>query len=76
MDLDYHEMDMQLASANDQIKELNQKIDALRAILIKARTIAVAQTANNDLWKPPMGALGQDLQQALRDLHGVLKNES
>lgn len=73
--MDIHEMDMQLASANDQIRLLNERLDAKRAILTKARALAVAQAADDGLWKPPMTAMGQGLQQALRELHGVLINE-
>ena len=34
MDLDYHEMDMQLASANSRIKELEALLDTKRKQII------------------------------------------
>ena len=72
MDLDIHEMDLQLASANDEIRELKALLDHKRSILAKARALANHQKLNEGLWKPPISAMGQDLQQALRDLHGAL----
>lgn len=72
MDLDIHEMDMQLASANDEIRDLQRRLEMKRAVLAKARALVNHQRLNEGLWKPPMSAMGQDLQQALRDLHGVL----
>lgn len=72
MDLDYHEMDMQLAMANDQVKELQEKLQERSNMVISYKKIAQRQRENMELWKPPMTAFGHELQQALRELHIAL----
>lgn len=69
MSLDYHEMDMQLASANDKVKELEEKLQAKMKEITAHRVLAQKQRDNMDLWKPPMTSFGHELQMALRELH-------
>jgi hypothetical protein len=72
VDLDYHEMDMQLASANSRIKELEALLDTKRKQIIEWQSLAQKQRNNESLWKPPMTAFGHEMQSALRDLHATL----
>jgi hypothetical protein len=72
MDLDYHEMDMQLASANSRIKELEALLDTKRKQIIEWQSLAQKQRNNESLWKPPMTAFGHEMQNALRDIHAAL----
>lgn len=72
MSLDYHEIDMQLATANDQIRELQAKLNDKAIMILAYKTIAQRQRENQELWKPPMTAFGHELQMALREIHSVL----
>ena len=72
MDLDYHEMDMQLATANDKVKELQAKLIDKNTMFLAYKAIAQKQRDNLDLWKPPMTAFGHELQMALRELHALI----
>jgi hypothetical protein len=72
MDLDYHEMDMQLASANSRVKELEALLDTKRKQIIEWQLLAQKQRNNENLWKPPMTSFGHEMQYALRELHASL----
>jgi hypothetical protein len=65
-------MDMQLASANSRIKELEALLDTKRKQIIEWQSLAQKQRNNESLWKPPMTAFGHEMQNTLRDIHAAL----
>lgn len=75
MPLDYHEIDMQLAEARDEIQYLKERLDEKRTHVAKAKALAQQQRNNQSLWLTPMSAFGHEIQQALRDLHSVLLDQ-
>jgi hypothetical protein len=75
MELDYHEMDLQLASANDQIKELTERCDRKRRILTAIQAMALRQREDGELWHQPGTAFGLRMQQALREIHHLILDD-
>ena len=75
MALDYHEMDMQLASANDEIKELRAKCEAKRNALKEIQVVAQWQRDDPELWLQPGTAFGLRMQQALRQIHHLILDQ-
>lgn len=77
MELDYREMDMQLASANDEIKHLKAKCEEKRKALVAIQAMAQRQREDKELWHQPGTAFGLRMQQALREIHHLaLENKN
>lgn len=69
MDDEFREMDLNLASAECQIKKLHANLSDRVAQELKLKKLAQDQRNNPELWKLPMTAFGFEMQQALRELH-------
>lgn len=69
MDDEFRELDLQLASAESHIKDLQAKLSNHVAHDLMIKALAQKQRDNLELWKPPMTAFGFEMQQALREIH-------
>lgn len=72
---EYYELDLQLAQAQDRIKELQAANDEKRMHIMALKLVAQRQRDSQELWLTPMSAFGHEIQQALRELHNCILDE-
>lgn len=75
MNPEYYELDLQLAQAEDRIKELQGVCEQRRLLIAELKGIAQRQRDDQKLWLTPMSAFGHEIQQALRELHTLILDE-